>query len=310
MLLRVLVTGGAGFIGSHVVERFVDKGDEVLVVDDLSTGSRDNLEDGVDLVEIDIVNPSLDRVVNKFRPNVVCHMAAQSAVSASATEPEADARTNIMGGLNLLKCVVGAGVSQFIYITTGGALYGEPDYIPSDEDHPIRPNSPYGISKWTFEQYLKIGNLSGVCPKVLRLSNVYGPRQDPFGEAGVVSIFASRMLKDKSVTIFGDGEQLRDFVYVKDVVDANEKAVATVNPVTVNVSSGVGISINELFSNLALKTGYKKPPIYETRRSGDLERSVLSNHRANSLFGWTPNTSFETGLSKTVEWLQTNVQGD
>lgn len=306
--MRILVTGGAGFIGSHIVERFVGKGDDVLVVDDLSTGSRDNLEEGVDLVEIDIANPSLAQVVNKFQPRIVCHLAAQSAVATSTTEPEADAQTNIMGGLNLLKCVVNESVSQFIYITTGGALYGEPDYIPSDENHPIRPSSPYGLSKWTLEQYLEIGKHSGMCLKVLRLANVYGPRQDPFGEAGVVSIFASRMLNDQPVTIFGDGEQLRDFVFVKDVVDANERAIAVGNPVTVNVSSGKGTSINELFGGIALQTGYKKPPTYEPRRLGDLEQSVLSNQRAKSLLGWIPNTSLEMGLSKTVEWLRTNLQ--
>lgn len=306
--MRVLVTGGAGFIGSHIVERFVGKGDDVLVVDDLSTGSRDNLEEGVDLIEIDIANPSLAQVVNKFRPSIVCHLAAQSAVSTSTTEPEADAQTNIMGGLNLLKCVVNESVSQFIYITTGGALYGEPDYIPSDENHPIRPSSPYGLSKWTLEQYLKIGKRSGMSLKVLRLANVYGPRQDPFGEAGVVSIFASRMLKDQPATIFGDGEQLRDFVFVKDVVDANERAIAAGNPLTVNISSGKGTSINELFGSMALQTGYKRPPTYEPRRLGDLERSVLSNQRAKSLLGWIPSTSLEMGLSKTVEWLRTNLQ--
>lgn len=305
--MRVLVTGGAGFIGSHIVERFVSKGDDVLVVDDLSTGSYDNLEEGIDLVEIDIANPSLAQVVNKFRPSIVCHLAAQSSVSASTAEPEIDAQTNIMGGLNLLKCVANGSVSQFIYITTGGALYGEPDYIPSDEDHPIRPSSQYGLSKWAFEQYLKIGDRSGMSLKVLRLANVYGPRQDPFGEAGVVSIFASRMLKDQPVTIFGNGEQLRDFVYVEDVVDANERAIGVRDPLTVNVSSGRGISINELFGDLALQTGYKRSPTNGPRRPGDLERSVLSNQRAKSLLGWIPNTSLETGLSKTVDWLRTNL---
>ena len=305
--MKVLVTGGAGFIGSHLVDRLVDRGDDVLIVDDLSTGSRDNVDSGVDLVEMDIADPSSVDVVHRFRPDIVSHWAAQKAVVTSMDDPVLDARTNIVGGLNLMKAAVEAGASQLVYITTGGALYGEPDYVPSDEDHPIRPTSAYGLSKWTLEQYLKMLTPSGVLLKVLRLSNVYGPRQDPFGEAGVVSIFARRMMKDQPVTIYGDGEQTRDFVYVKDVVDAHESAVAVPSALTVNVSSGVGTSVNHLFSNLADKTGYKGTPTYEPHRTGDLERSVLANARAKSLLGWSPQTSFDRGLSETVEWLRVSL---
>ena len=304
--MRVLVTGGAGFIGSHLVERLVNRGDDVLVVDDLSAGSGDNLDSGLDLVEMDIADPSLADVVKRYRPDIISHWAAQKAVQASMDDPVADARTNIVGGLNLMKAAVDADVSQLIYATTGGALY-EPDNVPSDEDHPIRPISAYGLSKWTLEQYLKMLAPPAMLLKVLRIANVYGPRQDPSGEAGAVSILAGRMLRDEPVTIYGDGEQTRDLVYVRDVVDAHESAVRAPRELTVNVSSGTGTSINELFGKLAVETGYKRAPAYEPRRPGDLERSVLDNMRAKSLLGWSPKTPLDRGLSETVEWLRVSL---
>ena len=302
--MRVLVTGGAGFIGSHVVDGLLAAGHEVLVVDDLSTGSRELVNDGARLVEMDIANPELSGVVEEFAPNAVSHLAAQASVAASMSDPVADARVNIVGGLNVFDAAVSSGATQFIYVTTGGALYGEPDYLPFDEDHPIRPASAYGLSKWTLERYLAMLAPGKVAIKVLRVANAYGPRQDPHGEAGVVSIFGLSMLGDHTVTVFGDGEQTRDFVYVRDLVSAHELALNAASSTTVNLSSGVELSINELFDKLVAETGFKGAPVFAPERPGDMRRSVLANRRATEVLGWSPQVSIDQGLRETVEWLR------
>ena len=219
--MRILVTGGAGFIGSHIVDGLLAQGDSVLVVDDLSAGKRSNLAGAVDLVEMDIGSPDLIDVVSEFRPDAISHLAAQSSVAVSMTQPSLDARSNILGGINLIDTAIASSCGQIVYITTGGALYGIPDYLPCDENHPVRPTSAYGLSKWTLECCPNLLLPESIALKALRLSNVDGLRQDPHGEAGVVSIFSSLMVKGESAMIFGNGEQTRDFVYVGDVARAH-----------------------------------------------------------------------------------------
>ena len=302
--MRVLVTGGAGFVGSHIVDRLLARGNEVLVVDDLSSGRTANLPRDVQLAEIDIGDAAIVDVATSFGPDLVTHCAAQASVAVSMADPAADARTNIVGGINVLNAAVESRSAQLIYVTTGGALYGDPDYLPCDEDHPVRPVSAYGLSKWTLERYLQMLAPGVMQLKVLRLANVYGPRQDPHGEAGVVSIFALRMLKGQKVDIFGDGEQTRDFVYVGDVAEAHEAARLTSQPLVVNISSGKALSVNELFHMMAAETGYTGDPEYRPERPGDIKHVVLANARAEQFMGWRPRTSFQEGLSETLAWMR------
>ena len=305
--MRILVTGGAGFIGSHIVERLMERGDQVLVVDDMSAGKHDNLPREARLEEMDIGDPALLDVASSFRPHVVAHLAAQLSVTVSMDDPVLDATTNVLGGINVCQAAIGLECAQFIYISTGGALYGQPESLPCDEDHPKRPISPYGLSKWTLECYLKMLLPASMPLKVLRLSNVYGPRQDPNGEAGVVAIFGLPMLRGAPVTIYGDGEQTRDFVYVRDVAVAYELAQQKPEPVTVNVGSGQATSVNELFRLMAAETGYDPQPVYEAERPGEIKHVVLSNARAKGLLGWTPDTPMRQGLRETLAWMGTQA---
>jgi UDP-glucose 4-epimerase len=306
--MRILITGGAGFIGSHIVDALVARGDRVLVVDDLSTGSIENLSEGAELARVDIRSPELRDAVERFRPQAVSHLAAQTSVAVSMREPMLDATTNIIGGINLCQAAIAAGCEQFAYVTTGGALYGEPDYLPCDEDHPIRPVSPYGLSKWTLERYLTLLLPAGVPLKVLRLANIYGPRQDPNGEGGVVSIFGARMLRDEDVVIFGDGEQTRDFLYVEDVARAHELALAAPASLTVNVSSGQPLSVNALFRLMAESAGYERTAVHAAERPGDVKHNVLANARVRALLGWAPRVELREGLRRTLDWLGDGVR--
>ena len=297
--MRVLVTGGAGFIGSHVVDRLVEGGHEVVVADDSSSGLRANVNSQARLIDIDISAPEFPEVAASLSPDAISHWAAQASVPGSVSDPQRDAVVNIVGGINVCRAAVAARCSQLVYATTGGALYGEPDYLPCDEDHPIRPISPYGLSKWTLEQYLPILLPQSMGVKVLRPANVYGPRQDPHGESGVVAIFASRMARGEPVTIFGDGEHTRDYVYVSDVVDAHQLALDAGESLTVNIGTGVETSVNELFRAMAGVTGYAMPPQRADERPGDVRRICLDSSRARDLLGWRPATSLAEGLRMT-----------
>ena len=297
--MRVLVTGGAGFIGSHIVDRLVDGGHEVVVVDDLSSGQAANVNSEARLVDLDISAPEFLDAAVSFRPDVISHWAAQASVPASVSDPQRDAIVNVVGGINVCKAAVAAGCSQLVYVNTGGALYGEPEYLPCDEDHPIRPISPYGLSKWTLEQYLPILLPQSMGVKVLRPANVYGPRQDPHGESGVVAIFAYRMARGEPVVIFGDGEHTRDYVYIADVVDAHELALGSGESLTVNIGSGVETSVNELFRAMADELGYTMAPERGPERPGDVRRICLDTTRARELLGWRPSTSLAEGLRMT-----------
>ena len=304
--MRVAVTGGAGFIGSHVVDLLVRSGNDVLVIDDLSTGRRSNLPKGVQLVDIPMGHPDLPSRLAGFGPDSSVHCAAQASVSSSMRRPDLDAQVNIVDGLRVMAALVSAGVGRLVYLNTGGALYGDPERLPCREDDQIRPISPYGLSKWTLETYLRMLLSSEATLVSLRLANVYGPRQDPHGEAGVVSIFADRMLDRREVTIFGDGEQTRDFVYVADVARAVGSALAFTGRATLNIGSGVPSSVGQVFSLLSDLTGYGREPIHAPERQGDVRHVYLDVRRARDLLGWEASTPLADGLRLTVEHLQKN----
>ena len=308
--MRILVTGGAGFIGSHVVDAYVAAGHEVAVLDNFSTGNEANLNSAAEVHRVDLRDrAAVEKVVASFRPEIVNHHAAQSEVPKSVADPGLDAHINIVGGLNLLKASVDHKVKKVIFISTGGALYGEPDVVPADEDHPVRPLSPYGTSKFSFEQYLgTFKRTFGLEFTVLRYANIYGPRQDFYAEEGrVVAIFASRMLERKPVTIDGDGEQSRDMLHVGDAATANLAALERGEGEIFHVSTGVPVSVNDLFRKLAILTDYKIAPNHGPRRKGDVYRIALNNTRARRDLGWEPRVSLEEGLSLTVDYFREQV---
>jgi UDP-glucose 4-epimerase len=310
--VRILVTGGAGFIGSHVVDAYLAAGHEVAVLDNFSTGRPENVSSAAAIHRVDLREQvDVEQTVASFRPELVNHIAAQSEVPRSVADPTYDAQVNIIGGLNLLKACVDHRVGKVIFSSTGGALYGEPDIVPADEDHPVRPLSPYGTSKFAFEQYLATFQRTfGLEFTVLRYANVYGPRQDFHAEEGrVIAIFASRMLGDRPVTIDGTGEQARDMIHVGDVATANLAALEKGAGGTFHVSSGIATTINDLFRKLALLTGYRREPAFGPSRKGDVYRIALDNHRAATGLGWEPRIGLEEGLSLTVDYFREQVAG-
>ena len=302
--MKVLVTGGAGFIGSHVVDAHLDEGHEVVVVDSLVTGRRETVNPRARLLELDIRDPALREVFARERPEIVNHHAAQASVVASVADPTHDADVNVMGTLNLLELAREFGARRFIFASTGGAIYGEPERIPADETHPTLPLSPYGISKMAGEHYVRFFGGAGMSFAILRYANVYGPRQDPHGEAGVVAIFTNAMLSGNRPTIFGDGTQTRDFVYVEDVARANVLAAASEESGLVNIATGVETSIEELYRLLASATGFREPPVYAPPRTGDVYRIALDPRRAEEWLGWVADISLAEGLRRTVEWFR------
>lgn len=300
--MNILVAGGAGFVGSHVVDSLLASGHQVAVVDDISTGNRNNLSSQVELIAMDLRSDALEAVFQRIRPQIVFHLAAQASVPRSMADPLEDARINVLGTINLLERSHGAGVRRVIYSSTGGALYGEPEQFPCTEEHPIRPLSPYGLSKYIGEKYVDLyGRLYGLEYVILRYANVYGPRQDPFGEAGVVAIFAQRMINRENVIVFGDGTQERDFVYVGDVARANLLALEMGSGCALNIGSGIGTSINSLFQRLCESTGYTRQPTYVEPRMGDVYKIALSCSLAHCKLGWEPRVSLEEGIRLSVD---------
>jgi UDP-glucose 4-epimerase len=299
--VTVLVTGGAGFIGSHVVEALVARGDEVVVLDDLSSGKRENLPEGIELVEGDIREPQLE-LLERIKPTVCFHLAAQADVRVSVARPEHDAGINVIGTINMLEAAREQG-TQIVFSSTGGAIYGECDG-PATEDAPRRPLAPYGTSKLAGEEYLATYNrLHGTKHVTLRYGNAYGPRQDPHGEAGVVAIFFNRLLSGEQPKIFGDGSQTRDYVYVADVVRATLAAAGHDGGVF-NVGTGRETSVVELY-DLSRRVAGKEDVEAELApaRPGELQRSVLDISRAVDELGWRPEHSLEDGLRETWEWM-------
>ncbi|MGC9329581.1 MAG: NAD-dependent epimerase/dehydratase family protein [Candidatus Hinthialibacter sp.] len=304
---RCLVTGGAGFIGSHIVDHLLAAGHHVAVVDDLSSGKKENLPEQAVLYEQDICH-DLCEVFDKERPQVVFHEAAQVSVSVSVREPELDAQLNILGSINLLEHCRKYGVQKVIYAASGAA-YGEPESLPLREDGPAHPISPYGISKFTVEKYLYgYWRQFGLSFAALRYANVYGPRQDPHGEAGVMAIFCERMLKNEPCIIFGDGKQTRDFVYVEDVARANLAVMnASIDPSVLpifNVSTQVQTEINTIYDLVAKHTGCSLPKRHADERPGDVRDSCLSNEKIRNHAGWTPQIDPDEGIRLTAAYFR------
>jgi UDP-glucose 4-epimerase len=305
--MKVLVTGGAGFIGSHVVDQFLAAGHEVVIVDNLSTGRERNINPSAHFYRMDIRDPELIKILEQEKPEVVDHHAAQMDVRRSVVDPIYDADVNILGTLNLLEACRKTGVRKVVYISSGGAAYGEPVYLPCDEKHPIDPLCPYGVTKHTVEHYLFLyQSLYGLDYAVLRYPNVYGPRQDPHGEAGVVAIFTGLMLQGKPVTIFGSGEQERDFVLVTDCARANLMVAAPGPSGIFNLGCGAGTTINQIFNALKLIIGYPEAANYGPGKAGETFKIYLDAQRAGRELGWEPTYSLVDGLAKTVEYFKTN----
>jgi UDP-glucose 4-epimerase len=342
---RVLVTGGAGFIGSHIVDLLVENNYEVVIVDDLSSGREENVNKKARFYKLNIIDQKgLAEVFKKEKPDYVCHEAAQISVSFSVKDPLFDAQTNILGSLNLLQCCLNHQVKGIIFASSGGTIYGEPQHFPITEDYPFRPQSPYGISKVAIEHYLDFYQKNYHLPCIsLRYGNVYGPRQDPYGEAGVIAIFIERMLKGEIPTINGDGKYIRDYIYVEDVAQANllalqnmvkllkvvqeiekakekEKIVeAKVKTVTktgsepeikfngFNLGTGRGVSVNEIFHLLKEIIKFPHPAHYGPPRAGDLRKNILDCRLIKEVLGWQPQFDFSAGLEKTVCWFKENI---
>ncbi|MBI5190990.1 MAG: NAD-dependent epimerase/dehydratase family protein [Nitrospirae bacterium] len=311
--MNVMVTGGAGFIGSHIVDAMVESGAGVSVVDSLVSGMTENLNTAASFHRLDIRDSSLDDVFKAERPDVVIHMAAQMDVRASVADPVYDADVNVVGSLNLLQCCIRHGVKRFVFASSGGAVYGEQETFPAAEDHPKRPLSPYGITKIAVEHYLYYYRaVHGLGYAALRFANVYGPRQDPHGEAGVVAIFAGKMLDGETPVINGDGGQTRDYVYVSDVVRANVLAVHSQFVGSLNVGTGVEVSVNELYEKLKAATGYEGEVKHGPAKAGEQLRSVIDCGLIGRELGWSPRVALEEGLMETVGFFRkrrTSVQG-
>ncbi len=315
--MRILVTGGAGFIGSNLVDALLREGHEVTVVDNLSTGKFENLynvkdaarENRFAFFHADIRDDSLLAAFRNREQEVVIHLAAQPDVRVSVKNPVLDAEVNVLGTINVLQLAVENGVRRFINTSSGGCVYGEPESLPVSEDSPRRPDSPYGVSKNVAEEYLRYYHRAyGLSYCTLAPANVYGPRQNPFGEAGVVAIFIGRMLSGQTPVIYGDGEQTRDFVFVDDVVEAYLAALTRGDGEFINLGTGVETSVNLLYRMLADILDFDGEPEYAPPRQGELSRIALRADKAGELLGWKPRTSLSEGLARTVEWYRSNLR--
>ncbi len=302
--MRVLVTGGAGFIGSHVAEELLSRGHEVAVVDDLSSGRRENVPDGARLYELD-VRSGCDRVFEEFGPEALCHQAAQMDVRRSVREPDFDADVNVLGTVRLLQNCVEHGVGKVVFASTGGAIYGEQDSFPASENHQQYPVSPYGVSKLAGERYLHFYDVQyGLRYAALRYANVYGPRQDPHGEAGVVAIFCGNLAANRPSTINGTGEQTRDYVYVGDVARANVLALERDVPGgAYNVGTAVETSVNRLYEVLLEASAKDLPPEHGPAKAGEQLRSCVDPAKAGRILGWRPEVDLFNGLNETLHFF-------
>jgi UDP-glucose 4-epimerase len=306
--LKVLVTGGAGFIGSHVADRLVEDGHEVVVLDDLSSGKRDQVPASANFYQMDLDTRWLPRVIAREKPDAVCHLAAQISVRRSVEDPLFDARVNIMGSLGLVQACRQQGVKRFIFTSTGGAIYGDADEIPTPESYVAAPLSPYGASKLSVEHYLHLFNvLDGFSYASLRLANVYGPRQDPHGEAGVVAIFSRAMLEGREVVINGDGKQTRDYVYVSDVAEAFEQALHSQVSGVFNVGTASETDVNAIFELIRRAVGKPAEPQHGPGRPGEQRRSSVAIDKIGEVLRWKPTVPLESGIEKTVEYFRAHL---
>ena len=308
--MRTLVTGGAGFIGSHVVDALVERGDDVTVLDDVSTGRRENLEsalgNGAKLVDGDIRDAgAVTELCERVRPEVIFHLAAQIDVRKSVTDPALDARVNVEGTVNVLRAAQASGVPRVVNTSSGGAIYGEAQTIPAPEDHPVAPEAPYGLSKFCAENYCELfTRLHGLSTVSLRYGNVYGPRQDPLGEAGVIAIFCGKLLGGERPTIFGDGRQTRDYVYVGDVATANLLAAESDAGGPFNIGLGEEVDVLELVEALRPHAANGFDPEHAPERPGEVRRIALDCSRAREKLGWQAKVGLEAGLARTLASLR------
>jgi len=308
--MKILVTGGAGFIASHISDAFIGLGHKVCVLDNLSTGNIENINPDAKFFQLDLTDVKLPDLLQKEKFDIICHHAAQMDVRFSVANPIVDAQTNILGGINLYESAVACGVKKIIFASTGGAVYGEQDYFPADENHPTRPCSPYGIAKLANEKYLYYYNqVQGLKYVALRYANIYGPRQNPHGEAGVVAIFVNKMLRNEQPLINGDGLNTRDYVYVGDVVKANVLALNEKMNGIYNVATGIENDVNYIFSTLKQIIKADCNEIHGEAKAGEQRRSVCSYDKIYKEYGWKPELAFADGLKATVEFFKNKLEG-
>jgi len=307
--MNILITGGAGFIGSHVVDACIANGHSVTIIDDLSMGRIENINPKAKFVKMDIRDKKVCDVFQQEKLDIVIHQAAQMDVRKSVDDPLFDASVNILGTINLLEDCLGHGIRKFIFASTGGAIYGDQDYFPADEKHPLRPVSPYGISKLAIEKYLHYYHeVHGLQYISLRYANVYGPRQNPHGEAGVVAIFTSKLLSGEQPIINGDGKQTRDYVFVDDVVKVNLLSLNYNASGIFNIGTGIETDVNQLFAQLCELTEAKCHEVHGPPKKGEQQRSVLDYSYAKKVFGWEPSISLREGLRRTVEYFRNHQE--
>jgi len=307
--MKLLVTGGAGFIGSHVADAAIAKGHDVHIMDDMSGGREENIPAKATFHRLDIRSNEAAALMKRERFDILCHHAAQMDVRKSVADPVFDAGINVLGFLNLMEAGRESGLKTVTFASTGGAIYGEPDYAPQDENHALRPLSPYGITKRVTEHYLYFYQQTyGISHVALRYANVYGPRQNPHGEAGVVAIFSERLLKGEPVFINGPGTQTRDYVFVGDVVRANMAALDFEGSDIFNVGTGVETDVNTLFHHIRKCAGSNTEEAHAPAKAGEQMRSVLSYAKAEKALGWTPQTDLEAGLEQTVTWFRDRLR--
>ena len=304
---KILVSGGAGFIASHLTDKLIEQGHNVVVIDNLSTGKKENLNPKAKFYEINICNSEISQIFQKEKPEIVFHFAAQIDVLKSVKNPIQDAETNILGSLNLLQNCQEVGVKKLVFASSGGAIYGDTDIIPTPETHSEDPESPYGICKLTIEKYLHFYKETfGLNYTVLRLANIYGPLQNSKGEAGVIAIFCNKMLENEEVIINGDGEQSRDFVFVDDVVNAALLSIEQEKSDIYNIGTGIETNINEIFGKIKKLTDSNCEEVYGPIKPGEQKRSCLDYSKAKEELSWIPEYDLEKGLEKTVKWFKEN----
>lgn len=300
--MKIAITGGAGFIASHIADAYVSLGHEVFIIDNLSTGKLENIPSQATFIEMDVNDPALPELFMDEKFDIVNHHAAQMDVRVSVQDPSFDARINILGGLNVYESAFKSGVKKIIFASSGGTVYGDQEYFPADEHHPTKPISPYGIAKLSNEQYLYYyAHVHGLPFVAFRYANVYGPRQNPHGEAGVIAIFTQKLLRGEQPIINGDGLQTRDYVYVGDVVQANVLALQPQMIGAYNIGTAIETDVNTLFRHLRDLTGSQCEEQHAPAKQGEQLRSVLTHERIHAAFGWTPRMNLIEGLSKTVD---------
>lgn len=302
--MKLLVTGGAGFVGSHIVDQLLERGDKVVIIDNLVTGKREQVHSNAVFYRIDITDPKLKQIVEQEKPDAIIHQAAQIQVPTSMEDPGYDASSNIIGTINLLEAARHSGVKKIVYASSA-AVYGEPQYLPIDENHQTEPLSPYGVSKLTAEYYLKMySKVYGISYSILRYANVYGIRQDPRGEGGVISILVDKILKNESFTIYGDGEQTRDYIYVSDVAKANIAAVSCPKNGTYNIGTGKRTSLLELIKIFEAVSGEKVSYQLGPERPGDIDHSYFQADKVRSALNWEPKVDLHSGLKATLDYYR------